>query len=34
MGRAANLTQLIESENDIEVVRLGNDRYRIGYCSQ
>lgn len=34
MGKAAKLRHIIESEIEPEIVRIGNTRYRVGFCSQ
>ena len=34
MGKQARISEIIKSEKDIEVIRCGNTKYRVGYCSQ
>jgi Fe-S-cluster containining protein len=34
MGKTNKLQDLIHSDRDIEVVRVSNERFRVGYCSQ
>jgi len=34
MGKTTKLHEIMKHDGDFEVVRLGNDRYRIGYCSR